>query len=154
MSEFVTGQPITIRGFHATDREIEGDLYPDTWFTNKSEAADFYYSGDQLGFKYEADVVFQNPLVVSQADWASTTHGPPYWLDQAHQRGHDGVIIPDIVDGNRESTVFCPIIGQGATPDEFFAARRIRVLNAPPETDLPLPAAEAHCTSTEQQRTR
>lgn len=120
-----TGKSVTLRGFHATDKPIEGDLNPDTWFTNKSEAADFYYSGEETGGrKFEADVTFQNPLVVSEEQFRSRYgekggNGPPYWMQKAWEEGHDGVILTDIIDGDKRSTVFAPIIQKGTHPSTF-----------------------------------
>lgn len=73
------------------------------WFTSSPEAAEFY------GQHVRAFVItMDNPLVVSEDDFVNAyPDGPPKFAVKAAQDGHDGVIIQNIMDGDRVSTVYC-----------------------------------------------
>ncbi len=72
------------------------------WFTDSADAAMFY--GENVR---SFEVTMRNPLVFTYEDFTSTTHGPPYFARLAKQNGHDGVVVQNIVDGDRESDVYC-----------------------------------------------
>ncbi len=104
--------------FHGTEKQFD-EFSPSTigkmtgantsgfWFSDNKEASDFYHSGEELGGRtISAYLRIQNPLMVSDEKFASTSHGPPFWLREAISKGHDGVILEDIVDGDMESTVY------------------------------------------------
>lgn len=115
--EFVTGKPVSIKGWHATDRAVPVDeINPESWFSNSKDAVDFYYSGPEHGTKIHAEVEMKNPLVVSYDDFVRERQGPTWWQAKAAQEGHDGVIIQDIQDGDRVSTVFAPVVKQNSEP--------------------------------------
>lgn len=73
------------------------------WFTDSPEAAEFY------GQHVRAfEITMDNPLVVSEEEFINTfPDGPPKFAIRAAQMGHDGVILQNIMDGDRTSTVFC-----------------------------------------------
>lgn len=73
------------------------------WFTDSPEAAEFF------GQHVRAfEITMDNPKVVTGQEFAKGyPHGPPKFAADAMQEGHDGVIITDIRDGDRWSTVFC-----------------------------------------------
>jgi hypothetical protein len=73
------------------------------WFTSSPEAAEFY------GQHVRAfEINMENPLVVSGEEFAKGfPHGPPSFAKKAASAGYDGVIILDIMDGDRRSDVYC-----------------------------------------------
>ena len=72
------------------------------WFSNSKDAAEFY--GEHVR---PFEITMRNPLVFTYDDFVKTTHGPPHFARIAKQKGHDGVVIQNIVDGDRESDVYC-----------------------------------------------
>jgi len=78
------------------------------WFTDNRKAADYYHSGAECGGRViTALLVMENPLLVSSEDFAKHyPHGPASWAKKARERGHDGVILRDILDGDTRSTVY------------------------------------------------
>lgn len=73
------------------------------WFTDSSDAAEFY---GQHVRKFK--ITLFNPMNVTSEDFVKhSPNGPAYWAQEAMKRGHDGVIIHDITDGDRQSTVYC-----------------------------------------------
>lgn len=73
------------------------------WFSDDPHAANFY--GEHVR-KFEIEL--HNPLEVSREDFIKHyPNGPTYWAREALFRGHDGVIIHDIQDGDTISTVYC-----------------------------------------------
>ena len=76
---------------------------PGFWFSDDPYAANFY--GEHVR-KFEIEL--HNPLEVSPDEFIKHyPHGPTYWAKEALFRGHDGVIIHDIEDGDTISTVYC-----------------------------------------------
>ncbi len=73
------------------------------WFTDSPDAAEFF------GQHVRAfEITMDNPLVVSGEEFANKyPNGPSKFAIKAAEAGHDGVIIQDIMDGDRYSTVFC-----------------------------------------------
>jgi len=78
------------------------------WFTDNPQAANFYHSGAECGGRViSAFLTMENPLRVSSNQFREHyPHGPAYWAKQARERGCDGVILSDIVDGDTQSTVY------------------------------------------------
>ena len=73
------------------------------WFTDSSDAAEFY---GQHVRKFKINLF--NPMHVTSKDFVDHyPNGPSFWAQTAMQKGHDGVIIHDITDGDRQSTVYC-----------------------------------------------
>lgn len=73
------------------------------WFTNNPDAAEFF------GQHVRAfEITMDNPLVVSAKEFIDAfPDGPSKFAVKAAETGHDGVIIQDIMDGDRYSTVYC-----------------------------------------------
>jgi hypothetical protein len=73
------------------------------WFTDSPEAAEFY------GQHVRAfEITMDNPLIVTEKEFVDAfPDGPPKFAIKAAERGYDGVIIQDITDGDRQSTVYC-----------------------------------------------
>ena len=73
------------------------------WFTNNSDAAKFF------GQHVRAfEIAMDNPLIVSGEEFTGKwPDGPPKFAIKAAEAGHDGVIIQNIRDGDRYSTVYC-----------------------------------------------
>jgi hypothetical protein len=73
------------------------------WFTDSLEAAEFF------GQHVRAfEITMDNPLIVTADEFINKfPDGPPKFAVRAAELGHDGVIIQDIMDGDRQSTVFC-----------------------------------------------
>jgi hypothetical protein len=73
------------------------------WFTDSADAARFY--GEHVRSFL---VTMHNPMVFTREDFVKAyPKGPSYLAKLAKQKGHDGAVIMDIVDGDRESTVYC-----------------------------------------------
>ena len=73
------------------------------WFSDSTHAVQ-YYGENVKKFK----IKFKNPLYVCGVDFTKgAPKGPSYWAQEAYNRNLDGVIISSIIDGDRESTVFC-----------------------------------------------
>ena len=113
LTELHTGRPlkqIVYRGddtdFNAFDHKFIGRATMSNtegfWFSSDPEAAQYF---GQLVRKFE--ITMNNPLVFTDEDFRQTYHGPPHFARLAKQRGHDGVVIKNIVDGDMVSDVYC-----------------------------------------------
>lgn len=73
------------------------------WFTSSPDAAEFY------GQHVRAfEITMENPLVITGEEFVKGyPHGPPKFAEKAAVSGHDGVILLDIIDGDRISNVYC-----------------------------------------------
>jgi hypothetical protein len=82
------------------------------WFTDSADAAQFY------GEHVRAFVVtMSNPLVFTGEDFKNGyPKGTSYFAKLAKQKGYDGVIILDIIDGDRRSNVYCVFNASQITP--------------------------------------
>ena len=73
------------------------------WFSGTYDAAEFY--GEHVR---PFEITMKNPLVFTQEDFRKAYPKGPPWLAQiAKNRGHDGCVILDIMDGDRWSDVYC-----------------------------------------------
>lgn len=73
------------------------------WFTDSADAAQFY--GEHVR---PFVVIMRNPLVFTGEDFKKGyPKGPPHFAKLAKSNGHDGVVITDIMDGDRISNIFC-----------------------------------------------
>lgn len=73
------------------------------WFSSTKEAAEFY--GEHVG---TFEVTMRNPLVFTHEDFVNGyPDGPPKFARKAKQAGHDGVVLLNVVDGDRVSDVYC-----------------------------------------------
>jgi hypothetical protein len=72
------------------------------WFTDNKENAEFY--GEYVR-KFK--ITLNDPLIVSAEEFANNNfRGPSYWSRKAYLLDKDGVIIRDIIDGHKISTVY------------------------------------------------
>jgi len=73
------------------------------WFTGTKDAAEFY--GEHVRpFK----ITMNNPLVFTSEDFRKGyPDGPPKFAKLAKNKGHDGAVILNIMDGNMCSDVYC-----------------------------------------------
>jgi len=73
------------------------------WFSDSEDAAGFF--GQHIR-KFKIDL--HNPLIVTSEEFSrSNPKGPSWFARKAKEEGYDGVIIQDIIDGDRRSTVYC-----------------------------------------------
>jgi len=73
------------------------------WFSNSADAAEFF--GQHVR---PFEITMKNPLVFTDEDFRNGyPHGPPHFARIAKERGHDGVVIQNITDGDRVSDVYC-----------------------------------------------
>jgi hypothetical protein len=114
LTEIKTGRPfkgVVYRGDDKTFVDFDyGHIGKSTgantfgfWFTDSPDAAEFY------GQHVRAfEITMDNPLVVTDQEFIDAfPDGPPKFAIRAAEAGHDGVIIRDIIDGDRTSTVYC-----------------------------------------------
>lgn len=109
-----TGKPIKAKLYRGDDREF--DTF-DPKFIGKSTMANtegFWFSSSPEAAQYfgehvrSFEVTMQNPLVFTDEDFVrGYPKGPPHFARIAKQKGHDGVVIKNVVDGDRVSDVYC-----------------------------------------------
>lgn len=109
-----TGVPFTVNVFRGDDKQFQrfdpsvigrstGADTEGYWFSSSEDAAGYY--GEHVR---PFVVTMNNPLVVSHEEFKNGyPHGPPYFAKLAKEKGHDGVVILDILDGDRYSDVYC-----------------------------------------------
>lgn len=110
----VTGKSLTTKVFRGDDTEFDTfdpkfigkSTMSNTegfWFSNSADAAEFY--GHHVR---PFEVTMKNPMVFSKEDFVKAyPHGPSHFAKLAKQRGCDGVVILNIIDGDRRSDVYC-----------------------------------------------
>lgn len=115
LNEPVTGKPLTkvvFRGdslpFTKFDKAnigtgLGGENSNGFWFSSSKDAAEYFGP-----FVRAFEITMKNPLVFSEEEfvkgWPS---GPTHFAKIAKQRGHDGVILLNIEDGDRVGDVYC-----------------------------------------------
>ncbi len=73
------------------------------WFTDNKQAA-YFYGQYVRNFK----ITLNNPLIITDEQFLQAyPKGPTYFAKLAFNKGHDGVIIKNIMDGDTISTVYC-----------------------------------------------
>ena len=109
-----TGKALTAKVFRGDDKKFDTfdpkfigkSTMSNTegfWFSNSADAAEFY--GQHVR---PFEITMKNPMVFSDEDFGqSWPNGPSHFARLAKQRGHDGVVILNIVDGDRRSDVYC-----------------------------------------------
>lgn len=82
------------------------------WFSNSKDAAEFF------GPHVRAfNITMNNPLVVTSQQFIDAyPRGPAYFARLAKKSGYDGLVIQDIIDGDKESTVYCVFDASQITP--------------------------------------
>ncbi len=114
LNQPVTGRPVKAQVFRGDDKKfskfdhsfIGQATMSNTegfWFSSSEDAAAFY------GQHVRAfEITMKNPLVFTDEDFIKGyPKGPPYFAKMAKERGHDGVVILNITDGDRTSDVYC-----------------------------------------------
>lgn len=73
------------------------------WFYSSKEAAQFF--GEHVR---AFEVTMQNPLIINDEDFVKGyPKGPPSFAKMAKEKGHDGIVLLNIVDGDMVSDVYC-----------------------------------------------
>jgi hypothetical protein len=73
------------------------------WFSSSKDTAQYF--GEHVR-KFE--ITMNNPLVFTDEEFSrGYPKGPPEFARIAKRKGHDGVVILNIVDGDRISDVYC-----------------------------------------------
>ena len=83
---------------------------PMTWFTSSKENASFYADvkeEDEEGeYIYRCYIKMQNPMVVTEDEFKYLRQGPKSLAIEARKKGHDGIILRDIIDGHTSSNIY------------------------------------------------
>jgi hypothetical protein len=117
-----TGKPLKQVVFRGDDKQFDefdpsyiGSKGYDTagfWVSSSEEAAEYY--GERVR---RFVITMKNPMVFSAEDFVKGyPKGPPHFARLAQQKGHDGVVIQDIMDGDRYSDVYCVFDASQITP--------------------------------------
>lgn len=114
LNQPVTGKPLTAHLYRGDDKKfskfnhsfIGKATMANTegfWFSNSADAAAFY--GQHVR---EFEITMKNPLVFTDEDFRNGwPQGPPKFARIAKDKGYDGVVILNIIDGDRSSDVYC-----------------------------------------------
>lgn len=123
----ILGRPETSRPFkkvvYRGDDEAFAEFDPEKVGRKGFETVGFWFSGtyDAAGFYGEHvrpfEITIKNPLVFDSEDFRKAyPHGPPHLAQLAKNKGHDGCVIFDIMDGDRWSDVYCVFSPQQIKP--------------------------------------
>lgn len=108
-----TGKPFKKIVYRGDDEEF-AEFDPERIGIKGFETVGFWFSGtEDAAASYGEhvrpfEITMKNPMVFSQEDFRKIyPKGPPYLAQTAKNKGYDGIVILNIIDGDRWSDVYC-----------------------------------------------